>query len=93
MLGEPPVNTKITSLGQKAVLEEVYISRARMGFLGKRHYCKCIMGEEREINPEKRKERKEAQRLLSELLIMESQPLFSFYVVSSYPQNKVVLVI
>ena len=47
MLGEPTVNTKITSLGQKAVLEEVYISRARMGFLGKRHYCKCIMGEER----------------------------------------------
>ena len=51
------------------------------------------MGEERELNTEKRKERKEAQRLLSELLIMESQPLFSFYVVSSYPQNKVVLVI
>lgn len=40
------------------------------------------MGEESELNTEKRKERKEAQRLLSELIIIESQPLFSFYIVS-----------
>lgn len=83
MVGEHTVNTKIKSLGQKAVLEEMNISRARMGFLGeKRHYCECIMGEESELNTEKSKERKEAQRLLSELIIMGSQSLFSFYAVS-----------
>lgn len=38
------------------MLEEMYISRAGMGFLGeKRHYCEYIMGEERELNTGKKK--------------------------------------
>lgn len=77
------------------MLEEMYISRAGMGFLGgKKALLRVYHGRGEGIKyREKKKERKEAQRLLSELLILESQPLFSFYVVSSYPQNKVVLVI